>query len=133
MWFVTDEVLFLPLSFRFLKVHGCLFFLNYHMWHSYTFSDTYLWRVTTKPVLSRRGILSYRAFSRSDSNWLFFVFLWNASLRHISIEFFLSFSEKTYLNMLNLLTKENVTIYQQRRPETLPGFFSKQCFSMSSL
>ena len=35
--------------------------------------------------------------------------------------------------MLNLLTKENVTIYQQRGPETLTGFFSKQRFSMSSL
>jgi len=30
--------------------------------------------------------------------------------------------------MLNLLTKENVTIYQQRRPETLKGFFLKTVF-----
>ena len=44
----------------------------------------------------------------------------------------LAYSEKTYLNMLNLFTKENVTIYQLRRPETLTGFFSKQCVHNSA-
>ena len=85
--------------------------------------------------LKSQGYFWVRAFSGSDSNCLvfFFVFRWNASPRHLSIELFLTYSEKTYVNMINLLTKENVTVYQQRRPETLTGIFSKRCFSMSSL